>query len=144
MFTWNYLTVETDQDSWIFLYLAPHQLLFANFPSQNMQIVKARMHLTFKNEEPTLQIGHLGSLCSFRTNSVTVFPEGTAPQFKMRYQRQHLGFLQTVRWERTDKTLWFADCQRDEKSHLEKMAVQPQTSTQAESKNLSLLSPMHI
>lgn len=33
--------VETLHDSWLFLYLAPHQLLLINFPSQNMQIVKA-------------------------------------------------------------------------------------------------------
>lgn len=35
------LTVETPHDSWIFLYLAPYQLLLINFPSQNTQIVKA-------------------------------------------------------------------------------------------------------
>jgi len=40
-----------------------------------------------------MQIGHLDSFCSFGSNSVTVFPEDATSHFKMRYQRQYLGFF---------------------------------------------------
>lgn len=62
----------------VFLYFVPHQLLFADFPSQRTQIDKAWVviALTSKNLESRL-------FYISRSNSATVFPEGTAPQFKI-------------------------------------------------------------